>query len=171
MNVNHHWFTVKQLIDRHGRVTTIIPDNLSPHEAQHIMDIIESTRYVQESFTDSLLSILVPEVDYNPTPLILNDIEVEERPNLFVQRSNIDPINSDTSVPDVTHNVIPLISDDLALEEPDLSVQELYTDSAISDTFVPDVNHNMTPLILNDLSEEQTFIIDFHIGQATVPEM
>jgi hypothetical protein len=154
MDAERHWFMIKRRIDLHGRVTIVIPGNLPPHEIQYIRDTIESARYAQGNHELVDLDGLVPDINYITTPLIPNDVEAEERPNLFVQRPHTNPTNLNTSVPDVVHNAVPLILGGVALEEePDLSTQEpeFRTDLDMLDAFVPNVDHNEASLVLSDV--------------------
>jgi hypothetical protein len=143
---------VKQLIDWHGEVTTIIPNNLPPHEVQYIIDTIESTRYVREPYTDFPFGILVPDVNYITTPLILNDAEEEERPIIFVQRFYINPASSDVLVPDMIYNATPPTSNGLALEEePNQAAQGFHPNFTMSDASTPDIDHSILSSPLNGL--------------------
>jgi hypothetical protein len=153
MVIERRWFMIEIRIDRYGRATIIIPGNLSPHMVQYIRNAIESARYIREHNHESIdLTGLVPDINYITTPLILNDMEVDERPNLFVQIFYTDSANSNNLVPDMVYNAMPPTSNDLVLgEEPNLSAQEPYSDPAISDASVPDIDYSITLPTLNGL--------------------
>jgi hypothetical protein len=160
MDTERRWFMVKLLIARH-EVTIVIPGNLPPYEIQYIKETIESAIHAQEYSHEPInLDGLLPDINYITTPLILDDVEAEERQNLSVQIFHPDPVNLDTSVPEAAYSAMPLALGGIALEEElDQLAQELHTDSDISDTFVPNVDQNEASLTLNVLIiiEESNF--------------
>jgi hypothetical protein len=151
MDADRHWFVVKRRIDRYGRVTIVIPGNLPPHEIQYIKETIESAIHAQEYSHEPInLDGLLPDITYITTPLILDDVEVVERPNLFVQIFHPDPVNLDTSVPEAAYSAMPLALGGMALEEEQgLPAQDAYIDSDNPDTFVPNMDYHEPSLTLS----------------------
>jgi hypothetical protein len=79
MDTDRRWFMVKLNIDKYGRVTTIIPDNLSPEEVQYIEEAINSEDNIQEHNDGPInLDALVPDIYYCTTPLSLDTPVVED---------------------------------------------------------------------------------------------
>jgi hypothetical protein len=83
MEPERRWFMVEQRINQHGGVITAMSGNSSPHEDQHTGGTIEPTEYVQASRADSILDILIPDIDESDTESTLDDSEAEDVPDIF----------------------------------------------------------------------------------------
>jgi hypothetical protein len=174
MDNEHRWFTVRQLIDRDGIVTNIIPGNLPPGEVQNIRNAIESARYLQRSHSDPV-NTLVPDVDHNDMPFTLNGMTSE--PTLSIQGLYPDATILNTLVPDVDYDETSPSSDDME-EGSNLFVQMFHTNPTNLDTSVPDAAHDTAPLILggmalaeaSSLSTQETHT-DSNVSDTFVPNM
>jgi hypothetical protein len=115
MDAERHWTVVELRIDRYGRVITVIPDNPPPEEVQYTEDTSNSEDSSQRLHSDfDILDALVPDMAYNVTPTISNDLTLVE-PDLSVQESYADSNISDNSVPNVDRNEISSTLNDQAL--------------------------------------------------------
>jgi hypothetical protein len=71
METERQWYTVELRIDRYGRTTVILPNDLSPTQIRQInADLREDHR---PTYDDGIvLDGLVPDINYCTTPLILD---------------------------------------------------------------------------------------------------